>query len=92
MKQLRKIIRTIFHPDHLIVSVLTVAFMALLYSIIHGLEFMNPVDKLINDLSMIDIYYRINNSGEARENQQTTIVDITDLSVRQRDSIGQVVR
>ena len=91
MKLLKSTLRVFLHIDNLIVSVLTVSMLCVLLTIIHRLEFMDPVAKVIDELSMADIYYRINYSGEETMNEEITIVDITQLSERQRDSIAFVV-
>ena len=91
MLKIKEFLKTVFHIDHFYVSVLTVAVMSLLYSIIIRIEFLDPVAKTVEELSMTDIYYRINHSSETEESKKITIVDITDLSERQRDSIAIVV-
>lgn len=84
-------IRNIFHIDHLIVSVLTLCIIGLLVFLTVNLEFLNPVVRAAKSFSMTDIYYRIQNSGEVPVNQQITLVDITELTSRDRDKIAGVV-
>ena len=90
MKLLRKILGIVLHIDNFFVSVLTVAVLCVLFTVIKRLDFLDPVEKVL-DLSMMDVYYQINNIGEKSRSQQISIVDITDLTARQRDSMAIVV-
>jgi CHASE2 domain-containing sensor protein len=90
MEMIKKFLRIVFHIDNFFVSVFTVALLCLLFTVIKKLDFLNPVEKVL-DLSMIDLYYQINNTGEKTINQQISIVDITQLTERQRDSMAIVV-
>ena len=86
-----KFLKTIFHPDHFIVSAATLLLLWLLLWLISAVKFLDPVEKIIMSLSTTDIYYRINASGELNDSQDITLIDITDLSARQRDSLAIVV-
>ena len=90
MEMIKKFLRIVFHIDNFFVSVFTVALLCLLLTVIKKLDFLDPVEKVL-DLSMIDLYYQINNTGEKTINQQISIVDITQLTERQRDSMAIVV-
>ena len=74
-----------------IISIITTALLCGLLTIIKRLEFLDPVEKVVEELSMMEVYFHINNSGEKEMSQEISIVDITDLSERQRDSIAIVV-
>jgi hypothetical protein len=88
---LKKCLRILFNIDNLIISIITTALLCGLLTIIKRLEFLDPVEKVVEELSMMEVYFRINNSGEKEMSQEISIVDITDLSERQRDSIAIVV-
>lgn len=88
---LKKCLRILFNIDNLIISIITTALLCGLLTIIKRLEFLDPVEKVVEELSMMEVYYHINNSGEKEMSQEISIVDITDLSERQRDSIAIVV-
>lgn len=87
----RSALKTIFHIDHLFVAAFALGEIALLLSIIHALHFLDPVEKVVKSMSMADIYYRINNTGTLQTSRDITLVDITDLSERKRDSIAMVI-
>jgi len=91
MIRLKKVIRTILHPDHFIVSAFTILVLWVLLRLIHAINFLDPVEKVIESMSMVDVYYRISNSGPPVDSRDITLVDITDLSERQRDSIAIVI-
>lgn len=88
---LKKCLRILFNIDNLIISIITTALLCGLLTIIKRLEFLDPVEKVVEELSMMEVYFHINNSGEKEMSQEISIVDITDLSERQRDSIAIVV-
>lgn len=88
---LKKCLRILFNIDNLIISIITTALLCGLLTIIKRLEFLDPVEKVVEELSMMEVYFHINNSGEKEMSQEISIVDITDLSERQRDSITIVV-
>lgn len=88
---LKKCLRILFNIDNLIISIITTALLCGLLTIIKRLEFLDPVEKVVEELSMMEVYFQINNSGEKEMSQEISIVDITDLSERQRDSIAIVV-
>jgi hypothetical protein len=88
---LKKCLRILFSIDNLIISIITTALLCGLLTIIKRLEFLDPVEKVVEELSMMEVYFHINNSGEKEMSQEISIVDITDLSERQRDSIAIVV-
>lgn len=88
---MKPILRNIFHVDHLIVSALTLGVIGLLVFLTVNLEFLNPVVRAFKGFSMTDIYYRIQHSGEVPLNQQITLVDMTELTTRDRDKIAGVV-
>ena len=88
---LKKCLRILFNIDNLIISIITTALLCGLLTIIKRLEFLDPVEKVVEQLSMMEVYFHINNSGEKEMSQEISIVDITDLSERQRDSIAIVV-
>ena len=91
MSQPAKTLRKILHPDHLVVAALTVLVLWVLLGLIHAIKFLDPVEKVIESMSMVDVYYRISNSGTPEVSRDITLVDITDLSERQRDSIAIVI-
>ena len=88
---LKKCLSILFNIDNLIISIITTALLCGLLTIIKRLEFLDPVEKVVEELSMMEVYFHINNSGEKEMSQEISIVDITDLSERQRDSIAIVV-
>ena len=88
---LKKCLRILFNIDNLIISIITTALLCGLLTIIKRLEFLDPVEKVVEELSMMEVYFHINNSGEKEMSLEISIVDITDLSERQRDSIAIVV-
>lgn len=88
---MRLLLRNIFHIDHIIISVITMLVISLLVLVTVNLEFLNPVVYALEGFSMNDIYYRIQHSGTPQENQQITLVDMTELSSRDRDKIAHVV-
>ena len=91
MKRSAKFIRTALHPDHLVVAGLTLLVLWVLLGLIHAIKFLDPVERVIDSMSMVDVYYRISNSGTPEVSRDITLVDITDLSERQRDSIAIVI-
>lgn len=89
---MKKVLRQIFHIDHFIVSSITMIIIGLLVLITVNVEFLNPVVHALESFSMTDIYYRIQHSGTPQLNQQITLVDMTELTSRDRDKIAGVVR
>ncbi len=89
---MKSIFRSIFHIDHIIISALTICVIGLLVLVTVNLEFLNPVVRAMEGFSMTDIYYRIQHSGNPSVNQQITLVDMTELSARDRDKIAKVVQ
>ena len=61
---LKKCLRILFNIDNLIISIITTALLCGLLTIIKRLEFLDPVEKVVEELSMMEVYFHINNSGE----------------------------
>lgn len=70
---------------------LTLGIIGLLVLITLNLDFLNPVVKVSESFSMTDIYYRIQHSGERKENKQITLVDMGELTIKDREQIGHIV-
>lgn len=60
-----------------------------------NLSFLNPIEQVVKDFSMTDIYYQVlRDTGEPRESRAVTIVDMTELYSRSDlarvlDNIGE---
>ncbi len=89
---MKKLLRAIFHVDHLIVTSITMMIIWLLVFVTVNVEFLDPVVHALESFSMTDIYYRIENTGKPVPNQQITLVDMTELTSRDRDKIAGVVK
>lgn len=78
-----RLLRQIFHFDHLIVAAFTLLIIKLMVAVAVNLDFLSPVVRAVENFSMTDIYYRIgDNGGDAESENIVTLVDMTDLSRR----------
>lgn len=83
-----KLIKYIFRADHLIVTMITVVMLVLLSLFTFNVSFMNPVAKAMKNLSMTDIFYKMENASGTKDTcQLITIVDMTELT--ERGAIGE---
>ena len=88
---MKNVLKKIFHIDHLMVSALTLLVIGFLVVATINLEFLNPLVHAVESFSMSDIYYRIQNTGERQVNKQITLVEMTELTSRDRGRIAEVV-
>ena len=80
---MNRILRYIFHRDHLIVTLSAFVQLCLLGLIAFNLDFLNPVADALDNFSITDVFFDIQHSGsEPETNDLITLVDMTDLYAR----------
>lgn len=76
-------LKSIFHRDHLIVTILAFVFMSILAFVTVNVDFLNPVEQAFNNYSLSDMYYQIDRHRvEPEPSELITIVDMTDYYYR----------
>lgn len=86
MKWLKYIIRR----KHFVITVLSCAIIALLSLFTFNISFMNPIANAIKNMSMTDVFFKIENSTSVPDTcHLITIVDVTELT--SRGEIGEVL-
>ncbi|MBR3443295.1 MAG: CHASE2 domain-containing protein [Bacteroidaceae bacterium] len=85
-----KLLKRIFGIDHLLVTLLTFLFIALILTLAVNISFFNPIERAIESFSMIDVCYQVEkNTQEPDTSHLITIVDISE--VKDRDKIALMV-
>lgn len=78
-----RLIKFIFHIEHLFVVIVTFILLGMLYLITFNVSFLSPVAKALSEFSVTDIFFEIENSGTAIDTCDViTIVDMTELHDR----------
>lgn len=90
---MKKIWNHIINPEHLVIALMAVAMLGVGWMLIVNIGFLNPVAEAIDDFSMTDVLYKIENaepSGEVSE--AVTLVDITPVYDRgaMADILGEI--
>lgn len=76
-------LKKIFHPDHLIVTTISLLLIGVLVFFAFNLSFLNPVARAIRGFTMSSIYYKVMNAtGEKQQSDLITLVDMTELHKR----------
>lgn len=83
-------LKRIFNISHIFVAILTLIIVWVCSLIAMNISFFNPIKRAMQDFSLSDVYYQImQESGDIKESQLITIVDMTTLYDRGR--IAQVI-
>ena len=88
---MKELLRQLFHRDHVIVALLTIAIIKLMVFVVLNLSFLSPVVRAMESFSMTDIYYWIQSRTEPTEvDPNITLVDMTDIT--SRADIAKLIR
>ena len=89
-KRWKNIFHFLFHIDHFIVTILAIVLLYVFALFTFNVSFMKPIATAIKNLSMSDVFFKIQNSTSQLENNELiTIVDMTELT--SRGDIGQLL-
>ena len=87
---MKRLIKYILHPEHLIIAVLAVLILGVGCLIIVNISFLNPISEAIDDFSMTDMFYEIDHSTTIEE--ESNLISIVDLTnVYDRAEIGEIL-
>lgn len=87
---LKKLCRwSFFRLDHLVICLMMGLLGWLLILITSKISIFDPVSAAFDDFSMTDVYFKIQNNGTAKFDDNIVIVDMTELS--SRGAIAQVI-
>lgn len=85
-----KFIKYLFHIDHLIITLMAFFIMGVLALFTFNTSFMSPLAKSLKNISMMDVFFKIQNSTVTPDTcQLITIVDMTELT--SRGEIGELL-
>ena len=84
-----KILKFIFHLDHIFVVFLTLVLLWLLSLCIVNISFLKPIDRALDEFSITDMFWEIENTKVPDTCQLITLVDMTEL--HSRADIGQLL-
>lgn len=76
---MKKFVRYFFHVDHLIITTFGFILLAVFGLLVINLDFLNPVSRAMENFSITDIFFEIENIEDAEECDIITLVDMTDL-------------
>ena len=79
---MKKFLKYITHIDHLIIVLLAFLFTGILGLITFNVNFLNPVERSLDNFSLSDMFFQIEHSSEIKKNELITLVDMTDLHNR----------
>ena len=86
----KRVLKYLFHIDHLMVTLITFLLVWLLSVFTFNVSFMSPVANAIKNLSMTDVFFKIQNGVVVPDTSQLiTIVDMTELT--SRGEIGELL-
>lgn len=87
---MRKILKQFFHIDHLVITLLSFLFIAIILTLAVNISFFNPIERAIESFSMIDVCYQVEKDTQVPDTSRLiTIVDISE--VKDRDKIALMV-
>ncbi|MBP5687906.1 MAG: CHASE2 domain-containing protein [Muribaculaceae bacterium] len=70
-----KLLKYIFHIDHLLITLLAFALTGLTYYVVLNFSMFDPLEEALGNMSSTDLFFRVANKG-SDVNQDITIVDI----------------
>lgn len=76
---MKKFVRYFFHIDHLIITIFGFLLLALFGVLVINLDFLNPVSRAMDNFSITDIFFEIENTDNPEECDIITLIDMTDL-------------
>lgn len=80
-----KLLHKIFNIEHLIVTLLAIAFVAVVLLVAVNISFFNPFKRAIQNFSMVDVCYQVEQASQPADTSRLiTIVDISDVTDRQK--------
>ena len=89
--QVSRLLRYVFHLDHLLITLLAFAVVGVLAMATFHLDFLSPVKQALQNLSLTDLFYKVKNVGETAGTRQR-VVAIVDMSeLQSRADIGRLV-
>ena len=74
---MRKVIKYIFHLDHLLITILTFVLLVLCFWLVDSFTALDPWKKITGNLSMTDFFFKVG-YDYSDVNQDITVVDIKD--------------
>lgn len=83
MDNLRRLLHFIFNIEHLIIVFFTLGLLGVICLITVNINFLNPITESVENFSITDVFYEIENSQTDKDECQIiSIVDITDKYAR----------
>lgn len=79
---MKRVKKYIFHIDHLIITATAFLFLSLFGLVTFNVDFLNPVERSLDNFSLSDMFFQIEHSSEPEKNGLITLVDMTELHSR----------